>query len=222
MARHLRLLLLAAVCGALLLTVSGCKDKEGPVEPPEVPENTLPFPDTPEQIMANFKTAYERMDINVYRDEVLADAYDFVLQMETVEEFQLPDNVFDRADELAIATKMFSGQPNASARVLTSIEIQALQPLGAWLAVPDDDPYFGAQPGAFFRTYYMLFYFNVQGDFRYEIRGNQIFYVVPDTVMHEGAMTPRYRLRGQVDQTSILGAKSTEGTTWGAVKALWY
>ncbi len=155
------------------------------------------------------------MDLEVYRDEVLAEAYDFVLQASTVEEFGLPDNVFDRDAELAIAADMFSGQLNRDGKVLTDIEIQVLQPEGAWLPVPVVDPYFGDIPGALFRNYSVLIYFNVQGDFRYEVQGNQLFYVSPDTVMFEGAMTPCYRLRGQLDQTGILPAKGTETTTWG-------
>ena len=200
----------------------GCNDKDAPVVLPPAPEYTLPFPDTPDQLMENFETAYAGMDLAVYRDEVLAETYDFVLTAETVEEFELPDNVFDRDEELAIAQKMFSDQPNQNGVVVSNIQIQSLQPQGAWLAVPDTDPYFGNQPGVLLRSYDILCYFNAQGgDFRYEVRGNQLFYVVPDTVMHEGVMTPRYRLRGQLDQTGAIGPKSTESTTWGTVKALY-
>jgi len=203
------------------LVASGCNDKDDPVVLPPTPEYTLPFPDTPDQLMENFETAYAGMDLAVYRDEVLAETYDFVLTAETVEEFALPDNVFDRDEELAIAQRMFSGQLNSDGRVLWDIQIQVLAPEGTWLPVPVVDPYFGSVPGALFRNYHLLFYFNMQGDFRYAVMGNQLFYVVPDTVMHEGVMTPRFRLRGQLDQTAIIGPKSTEAMTWGSVKALY-
>jgi hypothetical protein len=212
----LRSLFAIVIVSAALVAVTGCKDKDDPVVP-QVPEYVLPFPDTPNQLMANFKTAYGDMDLAVYRDEVLADTYDFVLQDATVEEFGLPDNLFDRADELRITGKMFAGQPNDLGSVISSIDIQSLEPRGAWLAVPETDAYFG-DAGTLVRNYNVLIYFNMQGDFRYEISGDELFYVSPDTVMHDGAMTPCYRLRGQLDQTSV--NKGTESETWSGVKAL--
>jgi len=171
--------------------------------PPDIlpPVDTLPFPDTPDKIIANFKTVYTDMDINLYRDEILSPDYTFVLLNETVEHFGLPDNLFEFEDEIRITGKMFSGQPNEAGRVLSDIEIQVLQPQGAWLPVPDNDPYFGGL-GAQVRNYNTLIYFNMQGEFRYEVQGNQLFYVAADTVMHDGALTPRYRLLGQLDQTT--------------------
>ena len=89
---------------------------------------------------------------------------------------------------------MFSGQPNDAGRVIsTDIEIQVLQPQGAWLPVPEADPYFGDVPGALVRNYNMLIYFNMQGDFRYEVQGEQIFFVVarhrPGRRRHDAAAT---------------------------------
>jgi hypothetical protein len=203
------------------LAAPGCYEDDPDTPPTVLPQYTLPFPDTPDQLMANFETSYPDLDLDTYRDEILADAYTFVLQQGTVEEFGLPDNLYNRDDELAIAEHLFSGHPNLNGKVLTDIEIQTLQPQGAWMPVAADDPYFGGVPGAQFRNYTLLFYFNVQGDFRYEILGNQLFYVTPDTVLYEGAMTPRYRLRGQLDQTGAMPAQRTEGATWSTVKALW-
>ena len=80
---------------------------------------------------------------------------------------------------------------------------------------------FGGIPGAQVRNYEILIYFNTLGDHRYEVRGEQLFYVEADTVMHDGAMTPRYRLAGQLDRSSVgRRSKATEGSTWGGVKAL--
>jgi hypothetical protein len=189
-----------------LLAAGGCifsPDDDGDNNNPP-PPTTLPWPDTPDKLIANFKTVYSGMDITPYRDEVLSPDYTFVLQAATVEEFGLSDNIYEYADEIVIADKMFSGQPNLNGKVLTDIEIQVLQPEGAWLNVPANDPYFGGFPGAKFRNYSLLFYFNVQGDFRYEVRGNSLFYVTADTLLRNGVPTPYYRLLGQLDQTSIL------------------
>jgi hypothetical protein len=219
MKRSLRMTIMVLLAGVLLLAAAGCKDKDDPA-PIDVPQDVLPFPDTPDQLMANFETAYAGMDLDVYRDEVLAEAYDFVLTPETVEHFGLPDGIFDLADELAITAKMFAGQPNEAGRVVSDIEVQVLQPQGAWLPVPETDPNFSGIPDALVRTYNMLIYFNMHGQFRYEVQGSQIFCVAPDTVLHEGALTPRYRLRGQVDQAAWHLDKGTENTTWGSLKAL--
>jgi hypothetical protein len=181
---------------------------------------SLPFPNTPSQCMQNFVTAYEAMDLGSYRDEILSPDYTFVLLPETVEEFDLPDNLYEHADEIAISEHMFSGRPNAEGRVLANIQIQVLQPEGVWLPVPVNDPYFGGYPGAIFCNYSLLMYFNIQGNFRYEIQGNQLFYLAAETIRHDGVMTPRYLLLGQRDLAGWSN-KATESTTWSSVKALW-
>jgi hypothetical protein len=188
----------------LLLASGGCifsPDDDGGEDP--IIEPSLPFPDTPDKLMANFRTVYTAMNITKYREEILSPDYTFVLQDATVEFFGLPDNIYEYADEIVIAEKMFSGQPNLNGKVLTDIEIQTLQPQGAWMPVAANDPYFGGFPGAQFRNYTLLFYFNVQGSFRYEVQGNQLFYVTAEEIMHNGVMTPRYKLLGQFDQTSV-------------------
>jgi hypothetical protein len=189
----------------LMLASGGCifsPDDAGGPDP--IVEDPLPFPDDPDQLIANFKTVYSGMDHTRYRDEILSPDYTFVLQVETVEEFGLSSNIYEYADEVAISAKMFSGLPNLRGKVLTAIEMQVLQPEGAWLPVAANDPYFGGFPGARVRNYSMLFYFNSQDAFRYEVRGNQMFYVTADTVMRNGVMTPRYKLLGQLDLTTIL------------------
>jgi hypothetical protein len=211
---------LSALVVGVAVLVGGC-DQGDPPEQIE-PSVGLPFPDTPDQLIDNFKTAYGGMDLEAYRDDVLSDQYTFVLQPETVEEFALADSLFDRDDELAIAETMFSGQPNAWDRVLTSIEMLELQPLSAWEAVPANDPYFGSLPETQRRRFSLIFYFAIQGDFRYEVLGAQVFYVECDSVLHRGVMTPRYRLRGQIDQTVLRPGKGTDQATWGTVKALWH
>jgi len=182
----------------------------------------LPFPDTPDQLIANFEAAYGDMDLDAYRDEVLADAYTFVLQPETVEAFALADSLLDRDDELVIAQRMFTGQPNLDDRVLASIQMVERQPLSPWEPVPADDPHFGALPATLRRRFSLTYIFATQGDFGYQVVGAQVFYVACDTVLHEGAMTPRYRLRGQLDQTVIQPVAGTDVETWGGVKAYWF
>ena len=48
----------------LAAAASGCFfSPEDPKEDPSSPVVTLPFPDTPDQLIANFKTAYTGLDI---------------------------------------------------------------------------------------------------------------------------------------------------------------
>lgn len=204
--RSLSLSLLLLLLAMLALATGGCifsPDDEGgtDVDPP----TPLPFPSTPEQLMANFKTVYTDMDLVRYREEILSPDYVFVLQGETVEEFGLPDNIFEYEDELRIAGKMFGGEENSRQQVLTAIEMPTLQPQGAWLPVPATDPYFGGV-GAVVCNYNLLSYFNMRGDFRFEVRGSTLFYAVATEEMHDGVLTPRYRLLGQVDATAMKAA----------------
>jgi hypothetical protein len=214
-------IIVAVLACVALLAIGGCDKGEPPCPPPPPIQQTgLPFPDTPDRLVANFKTAYANMDLNAYRDEVLADAYDFVLLPETVMAFGLPDGTFDHTDELAIAAKMFSGHPNEAGRVVSEVEIRVFQPQSDWLPVAETDSTFGGIPGALVRNYDVLIYFDMEGEFRHEVQGMQIFCVVADTVMHEGAPTPRYRLRGQIDLTTVGREKPAEDASWGEVKAL--
>lgn len=218
MNRHLTAILTFAALACALTLTAGCNDKDDPAGPPP-PEYTLPFPDTPQQLMANFRTALTELDLAAYRDEVLAGEYEFILQQSTQEDFGLPDNILDRTDELEIARKMFTGQPNSRNQVISSIEVASMQPTTAWLPVPETDADFGDVPDALVCSYYFRIYFNMRSDLRYEVTGAQHFYVVPSTQMLGGVMTPCYRLRGQVDQSSAY--KSTESQSWGSVKALY-
>lgn len=202
-----------------LVAVVGCGDEDDVIAPP--PPDLPPIADTPDELMANYQIAYSDMNIAAYRDAVLADTYEFILRDETVEEFEIPDGEFDLDEELAITEKMFSGQANAEGKVLTDIEIQVFQPDGTWQPVAPSDPHFGTVPGALSRMYSVLIYFNVQGDFRYKIHGSQVFYVVADTIMHQDTPTQCYRLRGQLDLSSILPKRAVENTTWSELKALY-
>jgi hypothetical protein len=212
-----RLLALLLAC-CFTLPLVGCNDKEDPTGP-ESPGIVEPV--TPDNLVANFKTAYDAMDLASYRDDVLAAGYRFLLQAETVEEYGLPDSTLSRADEVAVAGAMFTGQANNDGQILSAVEIQAFQPQGAWMSVPPDDPNFGDVTGAKVRTYSVLVNFSLQGDTRYEVSGLQLIYVVPDTVTTDGTPIIRFRLLGQLDLTGD-GPKGVDSLSWSDVKALWY
>lgn len=201
----------------VLAVLPGCDDEVAPVEPPEPPRGFF----HPDDVISALKLCYTDKDFSVYRDLVLDDEFTFVLQQSTVDEFDLEDDVFDRTEDLSAVKHMFSGASNLDGEVIRSFEFQVLQPLGAWLPVAVDDPDFGDVPGARARLYSVLFYSNTQSDFRYETHGEQIFVVTADTFMVDGVPSPRYRLRGQIDLTTVLSTTlATPAVTWGTLKAL--
>lgn len=219
MTRSLRPCSSCVLLALALFAIAGCSGDDDSQAGPNAPAYRLPFPDTPDQLIANFQIALTTLDLAAYRDEILADRYEFILQGPTVQEFGLPDGVFDRVEELAIVQRMFTGQPNEAGKVLTAIEVQSLQPHGPWLEVPQADVYFRDLPGALVRNYDLVIYFHLQDDSRYEVRGQQLFYATPDVRLFEGAMTQCYRLRGQLDACTLSSRDQTEMMTWGAVKA---
>lgn len=208
----------AVLLAVVALTISGCSDDD-PSTKPNPQSYRLPFPDTPDQLMANFQTAVATRDLDAYRDEILADQYEFILQNQTVQQFGLPRAVLDRSAELAITQKMFSGQPNEDGRVLAAIDFQIFQPHGPWMPVPAADGYFQAIPGALVRNFDLVIVFDMQGDLDYEIQGQQLFYAIPDIRLRDGNMVQCYRLRGQLDACSLVSPDQTAAATWGSVKA---
>ena len=163
-----------ASCSPALVAIAGCKDNDDPSRAERRRSTGLPFPDTPDQLMANFQTALTSMDLAAYRDEVLADRVRAsCCRAATVEEFGLPDGVFDRVEELAIVAEDVHrpaqrGRPGAR-RPSRSSPCSRKAP---GCRCPAPDLYFGDIPGALVRNYNLLIYFNLQGEFRYEVRGD--------------------------------------------------
>jgi len=219
MMRNRLLTLLVAVLAAL--TVAGCfggDDEDGTgrliVGPPPVP-----FADTPDQAIANFATAYEARDMSIYTDHVLHAQYRFVLQQQTVEDFGLPDNLYEYEDEVALSTKLFGEQPGSSGQIITQIDVERLQPQGVWDVVGDSDQYFGDVENAMRRTYNVKIIGFVQGqNLQLIVEGNVIFYVAPVTIEWDGETHEVYRLLGNWDYTA---GKATQSTTWSSLKALY-
>ena len=217
--RSCALPMLATLC-VLAALIPGCKSDDGPTGVPLTPE--LPVADTPDQLIANFAAVYAGLDLAIYRDDILADQYAFVLQPETVDAFDLPANRLDRDDELVIASHLFGGTPSRTGEALGGIVFESLQPQGAWQPVAENDPFFPGLPGALVRSYTLAISFGTVGDAIYTVAGDQLFYVVAQTVPRDGVPTTRYLLRGQVDLTTGELRKGVEPLTWGDVKAMWW
>ena len=90
----------------LVWVVGGCGDESDLVVPG--PEKTVyPFPESPDQLMANFIAAYTARDLEGYA-LVLHEDFRFVLARSAVAG-GLPES-WGRSEELRIAANMFGGE----------------------------------------------------------------------------------------------------------------
>jgi len=188
------------------------------VEPEIAP---LPFPDSPDQLMANFQTTYENRFFPWHRDLLHPD-FLMILQQETVDQFPELGSTIDLNEELRIHERMYSGEnltdPNgAFVPGMKSISFGTFRPLDDWQLSPANDPI----PDALFAPYEVNFLFNRGPQYsQISIKGQIRFYVTSRDSLYEGTVRPYYQMVGQVDLTSALG-KSVEGTTFGTLKALY-
>ncbi len=77
---------------ALMVATAGCifspDDDERDIPPPPPP--VLPFPGSPDVLMANFQTIYETMDFDEYR-KIMHPDFLTILQEETIIDFRMSE-----------------------------------------------------------------------------------------------------------------------------------
>ena len=198
-----RILMLLAL--VLLIAPAGCifsPDEGGDGPPPKEP---LPWPETQEQLMANFVTAYEKMDIDYYR-EVIHQDFRIYLSQQTIDDFDTGD-YFDYDTEVQIARNMFSGnaitRDNGSIEPgITGFQFTYLTQATSWEPTPADDRI----PNARRALYNLELYINrTEGAPRLRIGGGdggQIeFYLRNIPQESQGRMRDRWWMVGQVDYT---------------------
>lgn len=179
----------------------------------------LPFPDSPQQVMENFVTAYETRDVGEYL-MIMHPDFQTILQQETIDEFPDVGPTLDRYEEQNIHKRMFLGQavidPNGDLLPgITEIAFDVIQSLGPWEATPNDDIFPNAQSA----LYEIQVLFNRGQNFStLRVEGMIKFYVVSREFEHEGVTRQFFQMVGQVDLTD--GHKAIESTNWGFVKAL--
>ena len=201
----------------LTIAAAGClfspepKTNEDPLPPGP------PFPDTPDQLMANFKTAYTGLEIVPYRLALHPD-YVFIFRPEDV-----PPGASGRlicAEELAVAENLFSGLPierpgDTTIPAISAISIALLNRLGDWTDVgPDDQDFPNTRRG----LYAIQLTFSRVDANTIIVNGQQEFYVVSRDSTVSGVTKPYFQLRGQRDLTNWL---KTENDSWGVVKFLY-
>ncbi len=202
----------------ILVVGAGCgSDDPDPLVPVDA---GLPFPGSEDQLMANFVTAYEDMDIDSYRDLLHPD-YKMILQPTTVASYPDLGPDLDRDEELRSAGRMFAGEPvtdpdGVSIPATGSISVDVLAQQGAWaVSLPDD-----AIPNTRFGNFEVIFRWDRPGFASMMVSGTVRFYVAGRDSLHEGSPRIYWQLLGVLDLTDSF-RKGSELDNWGSVKALW-
>lgn len=199
--RLTRVLMLAAL--AVLVVPAGCifSPDDGGGTPP--PPTELPFAGTPDQLMKNFQTVYEAMDIDGYRQVIDTD-FRIYLSQDTIDEYFLPRDFFDYDEEVLITERMFSGnaitRPNGDIIPgITRIQFNIYEPVSAWETSPADHRI----PNALWATYQVQFVIEQGNVGRLNIDGRINFYLTSEEVEFQGRMQTRWKMVGQEDYTSV-------------------
>lgn len=180
----------------------------------------LPFPNSPEQVMENFRTVYETQDVLGYL-QIMHPDFLTILQQETTDEFPDVGTTLDRYEEQNIHKRMFLGQAVTDPEGnlvpgVQNIAFQVLQPSGPWEVTSDDDIF----PNSLYCLYEVQVLFDRGQSFStLRVEGMIKFYVVSREFEHNGQTYEFYQMNGQLDLTG--GFKSTESVNWGSVKALY-
>ncbi|MBK9302342.1 MAG: hypothetical protein IPM94_00150 [bacterium] len=193
-------LLSVFAAAALLALTGGCFSSGDPAEP-DPPDPTYPFPGTAEQLMANFKQAYDLMNAARYAEALHED---FLFIFQDGSSAAPPSGVFTREEDLQSTTRMFRGEQGQDLDGIVKpgvrdIEFTQLERLTDWEDVDGDDLYF---PGAMRALYdvRIVFILDTESLNTITIDCQQLFYVEPVTEPVDGGGTrERYYLVGQQD-----------------------
>jgi hypothetical protein len=202
----------------LAVSMSGCLFSPEHKKDPPVPPPLIPFADTPDQLMVNFKAAYGGMKIDDYR-AVLAPNYQFILRAADVPAGQ--SDRFTFAEEMHIAENMFSGNAvqkpdGTTAPGISGITVAVMTRTQTWADVGATDPDFPLTKRG---LYEIQISFARAGYNTIIVTGSQEFFVSVRDSMVNGVAKPFCQLRGQRDLSN--GTKATEMSSWGGVKSLY-
>lgn len=185
-----------------MFSLTGCifspDDDTGP--PPGNEPIDYPFPDTKEQVLENFKTAYEEMDIEGYTD-CLHEDFKFLFTPEDQTQYQIPNAYFERAEDLEVTERIFSGNSHGEQHGLQSISIPEWQPDGVWNQESANHSYFPESYRGLYSIY--MVYTEVGGEHTLTIQSTQLFYLEPvEELQDDGTTRTRWYIIGQQDMLS--------------------
>lgn len=188
--------------------------------------NLYPFPDTPSQLMANFRRACDEMDVDEYRD-ALHESFVFVFVDGSP--VAPASGVYTREEDLASTTRMFGGEQGQDFDGETrpgvlEIQIVKFDRLTDWMDASLIGPDFPGSCLAIFDVGINLF-LDTPSHNTITIDSLQYFHVVSAAGdERNGRAGLRYYLVGQRDVEIADPAPpflSNEDMSWGAVKALY-
>lgn len=212
---RLHLLLLPATLLLAGLILGGCSEDEPPVYPPQ----PIVEPQTPDELVAGFLTAYGKMDVESYLD-LLDPEYLTILQTDTTLEFPDLGVSLDFAEEERIHMRMFSGEavtdPEGEFRpAVINIVFNHFQILGSWSATDDAENF----PDSQWALYEVAIEFDRGQNFSaLDVEGTVKIYARAHTKNVDGTDVTHYLMAGMKDLTSS-GAKGVNSTPWGSVRA---
>ncbi len=199
MRNHTRLLSGLAALAALVVLAGGCIfSPDDDVTNPPVPPS-YPFPDSEVVLMENFKTAYDNMNIEEYRNVLHAD-FKFVFIDGTP--VTPTSGYYTREEDLQSTTRMFNheqgmnndGEIRAGVR---DVDFRYLEKLLDWEDV--QDPEFPGAKSALFEVQIVL-YLDDEFNSTITVESQQIFYSKSELEVQEDSSTrQRFYLVGQKD-----------------------
>jgi len=198
----------------LVLLISGCGEDAVTPDP-------YSYPETKETVMEVFSNSYEDMDIDIYND-CLHESFKFIFTAEDQNQYELLSRYLERAEDLEVMERTFSGNSYLRPDGLTqpglqSITIANWSMVGpSWVLMPAEHADF---PNSYRGIFYVWMIYAENGSqHTITLQTTQLFYIKSYEDTHtDGTVHDRWYLVGQED---LAGYKVNEDVSWGAVKAL--
>jgi len=202
---------------AVLLTAAGCSEDD-PVKVQD--DDPVTGPATTAELVAQFRTTYEAMDVENYQ-ALLDPDFLMLLTAETTGDFPDVGPTLDFDEEERIHTRMFSGDnvsdPNGGlVPGVQGIDFPVLMALTGWSQTDDTDNF----PDTVWAAYEVVFHFNRGQEYStLKVEGTVKIYARAHETMIAGTAHSYFLMAGMTDLTQFM--KSTESHCWGSVKALY-
>ena len=212
---HFILVLVVAVLAGMMI-LAGCSDDDDPVG--VLPEPIV-GPSSSNELMDQFMTNYEAMDVEQYV-ALLDPGFLMLLQESTTQEFPDVGTSLDFAQEERSHIRMFSGEaladPNGDfVPGIMTIYFSYFRALDTWAPTDDEDRF----PGAEWAPFEVGLLFDRGQNFStLKVNGTVKIYTRAHEIEVGGTSKTYYLMAGMVDLTNL--GKSVEGASWGDVKAI--
>jgi len=205
----------APVLVITLCVLGACSKKDNPVIVPEV---AVPGFSSPDLLVFAYQNAHENMSADEL-GTTLAPGFQMRLQPTTIEEFPAIGATLDRAAQMRIAPRMFSGTPltdpdGVLLPAITGFDIVTFEQQDTWTEVPTGRGFAGSRAGLFDVVIVAV----RPGHSILRVEGQLIMYVAAtDTVINDTSYSC-WQMVGMDDLTGGY-VKANETVSWGALQA---